>query len=66
LTEVATPATTEAGRVLANFGRVVKGGELRLHPLVAGLVDEETLKGLGAGRMAQSEESGPTPVRPQN
>jgi hypothetical protein len=48
MTEVATPATTEAGRVLAKFGRVVKGGELRPHPLVAGLVVEETPKGLGA------------------
>jgi hypothetical protein len=28
----------------------VKGGNLHLHPVVAGLVDEETLKGLGAER----------------
>jgi hemolysin-activating ACP:hemolysin acyltransferase len=50
LLDVIAPDRKTTGRVLANFGRVVKGGELRLHPLVAGLVDEETLKGLGAER----------------
>ena len=32
---------TTTGRVNANFGTVVKGSDLRLHPLVAGLADEE-------------------------
>lgn len=50
LLDVIAPDRKATGRVLTNFGRVVKGGELRLHPIVAGLVDEETLKALGKGR----------------
>jgi cytolysin-activating lysine-acyltransferase len=46
LLDVIAPDKAATGRVLANFGRVVKGGDLRLHPLVAGLVDEDTAKKL--------------------
>ncbi len=46
LLDVVAPDKSSTGRVLANFGRVVKGSELRLHPVVAGLVDEETAKKL--------------------
>jgi cytolysin-activating lysine-acyltransferase len=46
LLDVIAPDKAATGRVLANFGRVVKGGDLRLHPLVAGLVDEETAQKL--------------------
>lgn len=31
------------GSDMCDFGRVVKGGNLRLHPVVAGLVDGATL-----------------------
>ena len=41
----ADKATT--ARVIANFRQVVKEGGLRLHPLIARLVDEETLKKMG-------------------
>ena len=34
-------------RVIANFRQVVKEGGLRLHPLIARLVDEETLAKMG-------------------
>lgn len=34
-------------RVIANFRQVVKEGGLRLHPLIARLVDEETLRKMG-------------------
>lgn len=40
-----------AVRVIANFKQVVKGGSLKLHPLVTRLVDEDTLKKMGAERM---------------
>lgn len=36
--------TLRASVSARNFGRVVKGDNLRLHPVVAGLVDKETLK----------------------
>ena len=35
-------------RVIANFKQVAKNGPLKLHPLVTRLVDEETLKKMGA------------------
>ena len=34
--------------VIANFRQVVKEGSLKLHPLITRLVDEETLKQMGA------------------
>lgn len=48
LLDVIAPDRKATGQVITNFGRVVRGGDLRLHPVVAGLVDEETLKELGA------------------
>ncbi len=41
LLDVIAPDRKATGRVIASFGQVAKGGELRLHPLVAGLVDGE-------------------------
>jgi hemolysin-activating ACP:hemolysin acyltransferase len=46
-----TRATTS---VLANFKQVVKEGSLRLHPLIARLVDEETLKKMGAEKIGNA------------
>ena len=34
--------------VIANLRQVIKEGELRMHPVVARLVDPETLKKMGA------------------
>ena len=34
--------------VLGNFKQVVKDGDLRLHPVIARLVDKETLEKMGA------------------
>lgn len=53
LLDVIAPDRKTTGRVIANFGTVVKGGELRLHPMVAGLVDEEM-----RGKMAASKTKG--------
>jgi hemolysin-activating ACP:hemolysin acyltransferase len=50
LLDVIAPDKASTGRVLANFGQVVKDGDLRLHPLVAGLVDEETARRLKGGK----------------
>lgn len=46
-----TKATTN---VIANFKQVVKEGSLRLHPLIARLVDEETLKKMGAEKIGNA------------
>lgn len=57
LIDVIAPDAKTAARVIANFKQVVKEGSLRLHPLIARLVDEETLKKMGAERL-----SGPAPA----
>ncbi|MEZ5839978.1 MAG: toxin-activating lysine-acyltransferase [Hyphomicrobiales bacterium] len=54
LFDVVAPNSKMAASVLVNFGRVVKGGDLRLHPMIARLVDEETLQKLGARKMEGS------------
>jgi cytolysin-activating lysine-acyltransferase len=51
LLDVIAPDAKTTTSVLSNFGKVVKGGNLRLHPLIAKLVDEETLKKLGAEKL---------------
>lgn len=52
LLDVIAPDAKTTTSVLANFKQVVKDGSLRLHPLITKLVDEETLKKMGAERMA--------------
>ncbi len=42
------------GQVIANFRQVVKEGDLRMHPIIASLVDEETLE-----RMKKAQTSDP-------
>jgi hemolysin-activating ACP:hemolysin acyltransferase len=51
LLDVIAPNAKMTASVLANFGKVVKGGNLRLHPLISKLVDAETLQKLGAEKM---------------
>jgi hypothetical protein len=41
LLDVIAPDAKATGQVIANFRQVVKEGDLRIHPLVAGLVDLE-------------------------
>jgi cytolysin-activating lysine-acyltransferase len=41
LLDVIAPDRKATGQVIANFRQVVKEGDLRIHPQVAGLVDEE-------------------------
>jgi hemolysin-activating ACP:hemolysin acyltransferase len=52
LIDVIAPDQKTTARVIANFKQVVKEGSLRLHPLITRLVDEETLKKMGAERIA--------------
>lgn len=48
LIDVIAPDQRATASVIANFRQVAKEGSLRLHPLIARLVDEETLKKMGA------------------
>ena len=50
LLDAIAPDRKTAGRVIANFGRVVKDGDLRLHPQIAGLVEPEMLAKMGASQ----------------
>ncbi|EAR51646.1 rzcC protein, putative [Oceanicola granulosus HTCC2516] len=45
--------------VVANFRKVVKEGDLRLHPLMTRLIDTETLQKMGARR---TDEAAPAPA----
>jgi cytolysin-activating lysine-acyltransferase len=54
LLDVIAPNTKATTAVLANFGKVVKNGNLRLHPLIAKLVDADTLQKLGAQKMGDA------------
>lgn len=58
LLDVIAPTRKLAAAVLANFRQVVKGTELRIHPGVAGIVGEETLKKLGANSIRPEGEAG--------
>jgi hemolysin-activating ACP:hemolysin acyltransferase len=51
LIDVIAPDQRTTATVIANFKQVVKEGSLRLHPLITRLVDEETLKKMGAEKM---------------
>lgn len=48
LIDVIAPNKRLTTSVIANFRQVVKEGDLRIHPLVARLVDPEALKKMGA------------------
>jgi cytolysin-activating lysine-acyltransferase len=41
--------------VVANFKQVLKEGQLRLHPLIARLIDPETLKKMGAEKIGNAK-----------
>ncbi|HKL06086.1 MAG TPA: toxin-activating lysine-acyltransferase [Roseovarius sp.] len=48
LMDVIAPDQPTTVRVITNFKQVIKGGDLRLHPLITRLVDRETLEKMGA------------------
>jgi cytolysin-activating lysine-acyltransferase len=49
LLDVIAPDRATVGRMVANFGKVAQGGDLRLHPVVAGQVDKAVLERLVPG-----------------
>jgi cytolysin-activating lysine-acyltransferase len=54
LLDVIAPNAKATGQVIANFRQVVREGDLRIHPQVAGLVDDEMRgKMMGAGKGPQ-------------
>ena len=55
LLDVIAPDSKTTASVIANFGRVVKEGNLKLHPIVTRLVDDETLKKMGAEKMGSKQ-----------
>lgn len=61
LLDVVAPNPRTTASVIANFRQVVKEGSLRLHPLVTRLVDEETLKKMGAEKIGGGGDAA-TPV----
>lgn len=48
LLDVIAPSQKTTASVLANFKQVIKEGDLRLHPIIARLVDKDTLQRIGA------------------
>ena len=61
LIDVIAPDQRATASVIANFRQVVKEGSLKLHPLIAKLVDEETLQKMGAQRLGQQAAEAPVP-----
>jgi len=58
LLDVIAPDQKTTASVIANFKQVVKEGGLRLHPIITRLVDEETLKKMGAAKVESGVDGG--------
>lgn len=59
LLDVIAPNTKATTSVISNFRQVVKSGDLRLHPAVAGMLDPETLDKMGMQRSKGSDAEAP-------
>ncbi len=55
LLDIIAPNQKTTASVIANFKQVVKDGSLKLHPIITRLVDEETLKKMGAEKIGGAE-----------
>ncbi len=55
LIDVIAPDRKTTASVLGNFKQVVKGGDLRLHPIIGRLVDKETLEKMGASQAKEGQ-----------
>jgi len=62
LLDVIAPDQPTTVQVIANFKQVIKGGDLRLHPLITRLVDRETLEKMGAQQVKPEGESSNPPA----
>lgn len=58
LLDVIAPNQRLATAVIANFKQITKGKDLRLHPMIARLVEPEALAKMGAQRL-NADEAGP-------
>lgn len=58
LIDVIAPDAKTTASVIGNFQQVVKEGELRLHPIIARLVDKDRLEKMGAAQTAGQEQRG--------
>jgi len=54
LLDIIAPDKKTTTSVIANFKQVVKEGNLRLHPIVTRLVDEDVLEKMGAQKMGET------------
>ncbi|MEM9062313.1 MAG: toxin-activating lysine-acyltransferase [Pseudomonadota bacterium] len=57
LLDVIAPDRKTTATVIANFRQVVKGGELRLHPVVARMVEPDVLEKMGARKTSDGEQA---------
>ncbi|MFK7943995.1 MAG: toxin-activating lysine-acyltransferase [Paracoccaceae bacterium] len=57
LLDVIAPNAKATASVISNFRQVVKGGDLRLHPVVAGMLDQETLHKMGMQRSSSEKDN---------
>ncbi|ROU00220.1 toxin-activating lysine-acyltransferase [Histidinibacterium lentulum] len=55
LFDVVAPGKDRAASVIAGFRKLVEGRQLHLHPLIARLVDRETLEKMGARRTSEAD-----------
>lgn len=62
LLDVIAPDQPTTVQVIANFKQVIKGSDLRLHPLITRLVDRETLEKMGAQQVKPEGASSETPA----
>jgi cytolysin-activating lysine-acyltransferase len=65
LLDVIAPNARATANVIANFKQVVKDGSLKLHPIVAKLVDPETLQKMGATRLGGPDKPAPEGSMPE-
>lgn len=56
LLDVVAPTQKATATVISNFRQLIDEGGLRLHPVITRLVDQETLKKMGAEKLASAEQ----------
>ncbi|SLN52089.1 toxin-activating lysine-acyltransferase [Roseisalinus antarcticus] len=55
LLDVIAPSQDMTRRVMANMKKLTKGGDLRIHPLVTGMIGADTLREMGAQSVSEAE-----------
>jgi len=62
LLDVIAPDRKTCASVIGNFKQVVKGGELRMHPIVGRLVDKDVLEKMWAAQRRPGVSEGGSPL----